>query len=98
MKSIFKMLMILTVTMLIGCSNVFAANTDINFSLQCKNPLQSSDMLRVTVDGKYLCSLSDAEISTFQVNSGVNIEHKPYDIIIEYIKRWTNYVIPVQRI
>ncbi|MDF2572483.1 MAG: hypothetical protein K0R55_4087 [Sporomusa sp.] len=43
-------------------------------------------MLRVMIDGKHFCSLTDAKVHTFQVKSGVDLEHKPYDIVIEYTK------------
>lgn len=86
MTKISKVLVILIAIIVMGCGSAFASLADVDFTFQSKEPINSSDKLFVTIDGKPFCALTDASVRVFSVKSAIDIEHKPYDIIIEYTK------------
>jgi acetylglutamate synthase len=84
MSKLLKVLVLLCAVFLLSCGSVFATNIDI--SIESEKSLQDH-IFNITVDGNILSSSTyDAKTHTVHVKSSVNIEHRPYDIIIEHIK------------
>lgn len=86
MTKISKVFVVLILIIIMSCGSAFASFADVDFTFQSKEPMNTSDKLFVSIDGKPFCSLTDTAVRVFSVKSATNIEHKPYDIIIEYTK------------
>lgn len=85
MQGLSKVLVILITIIVMSSGSVFAANTDIDITIQSKNPLHN-DIFNITVDGILLSSSYEVKSHTVHVKTGVNIVHRPYDIVVEHIR------------